>query len=282
MKNEVSKILQDYQRPLEFAIEYLWIILPNLFLGLLIAIVGWWVINIINHWIATFFNLRTYDPTLVQFVQDFINYALKALLFVTVITQLGVKTSSLIAILGAAGLAIGLALQGSLSNFAGGILLLVFKPFKVGDWISAQGTEGSVKQITVFSTKLNTFGNQEVIIPNGSLSNGSIINYSSEPNRRDNFKIGIGYTSDLKKAKDLLLELCNNHELVLQEPAPVCVVDELGDFSVNLSLRYWTKRQDFWTVRFHIIEETKLMFDANGIEIPFPHQVMVSEEIKTD
>ncbi|MAJ37956.1 MAG: mechanosensitive ion channel protein [Flavobacteriaceae bacterium] len=282
MKNEVSKILQDYQRHLEFAIEYLWIILPNIFLGLLIAIVGWWVIKIINHWIAKFFNLRTYDPTLVQFVQDFINYALKVLLFVTVITQLGVKTSSLIAILGAAGLAIGLALQGSLSNFAGGILLLVFKPFKVGDWISAQGTEGSVKQITVFSTKLNTFGNQEVIIPNGSLSNGSIINYSSEPNRRDNFKIGIGYTSDLKKAKDLLLELCNNHELVLQEPAPVCVVDELGDFSVNLSLRYWTKRQDFWTVRFHIIEETKLTFDANGIEIPFPHQVMVSEEIKTD
>lgn len=282
MKNEVSKILQDYQRHLEFAIEYLWIILPNIFLGLLIAIVGWWVIKIINHWIAKFFNLRTYDPTLVQFVQDFINYALKVLLFVTVITQLGVKTSSLIAILGAAGLAIGLALQGSLSNFAGGILLLVFKPFKVGDWISAQGTEGSVKQITVFSTKLNTFGNQEVIIPNGSLSNGSIINYSSEPNRRDNFKIGIGYTSDLKKAKDLLLELCNNHELVLQEPAPVCVVDELGDFSVNLSLRYWTKRQDFWTVRFHIIEETKLTFDSNGIEIPFPHQVMVSEEIKTD
>ncbi|MGB0293307.1 MAG: mechanosensitive ion channel family protein [Flavobacteriaceae bacterium] len=282
MKNEVSKILQDYQRHLEFAIEYLWIILPNIFLGLLIAIVGWWVIKIINHWIAKFFNLRTYDPTLVQFVQDFINYALKVLLFVTVITQLGVKTSSLIAILGAAGLAIGLALQGSLSNFAGGILLLVFKPFKVGDWISTQGTEGSVKQITVFSTKLNTFGNQEVIIPNGSLSNGSIINYSSEPNRRDNFKIGIGYTSDLKKAKDLLLELCNNHELVLQEPAPVCVVDELGDFSVNLSLRYWTKRQDFWTVRFHIIEETKLTFDSNGIEIPFPHQVMVSEEIKTD
>ncbi|MAJ31500.1 MAG: mechanosensitive ion channel protein [Flavobacteriaceae bacterium] len=282
MKNEVSKILQDYQKHLEFAIEYLWIILPNIFLGLLIAIVGWWVIKIINHWIAKFFNLRTYDPTLVQFVQDFINYALKVLLFVTVITQLGVKTSSLIAILGAAGLAIGLALQGSLSNFAGGILLLVFKPFKVGDWISAQGTEGSVKQITVFSTKLNTFGNQEVIIPNGSLSNGSIINYSSETNRRDNFKIGIGYTSDLKKAKELLLELCNNHELVLQEPAPVCVVDELGDFSVNLSLRYWTKRQDFWSVRFHIIEATKLTFDANGIEIPFPHQVMVSEEIKSD
>tara|TARA_B100001093_G_scaffold520149_1_gene613170 strand:+ start:8829 stop:9677 length:849 start_codon:yes stop_codon:yes gene_type:complete len=282
MKNELSKILQDYQKHLEFAIEYLWIILPNIFLGLLIAIVGWWVIKIINHWIAKFFNLRTYDPTLVQFVQDFINYALKVLLFVTVITQLGVKTSSLIAILGAAGLAIGLALQGSLSNFAGGILLLVFKPFKVGDWISAQGNEGSVKQITIFSTKLNTFGNQEVIIPNGSLSNGSIINYSSETNRRDNFKIGIGYTSDLKKAKELLLELCNNHELVLQEPAPVCVVDELGDFSVNLSLRYWTKRQDFWSVRFHIIEATKLTFDANGIEIPFPHQVMVSEEIKSD
>ena len=282
MKNELSKILQDYQKHLEFAIEYLWIILPNIFLGLLIAIVGWWVIKIINHWIAKFFNLRTYDPTLVQFVQDFINYALKVLLFVTVITQLGVKTSSLIAILGAAGLAIGLALQGSLSNFAGGILLLVFKPFKVGDWISAQGNEGSVKQITIFSTKLNTFGNQEVIIPNGSLSNGSIINYSSETNRRDNFKIGIGYTSDLKKAKELLLELCNNHELVLQEPAPVCVVDELGDFSVNLSLRYWTKRQDFWSVRFHIIEATKLTFDADGIEIPFPHQVMVSEEIKSD
>ena len=163
------------------------------------------MVRLINKMVAKFFDRKDYEPTLESFIQSFINISLKVLLFVLVVTQLGVKSSSLVAMIGAAGLAIGLALQGSLANFAGGVLILIFKPFKVGDWISAQGLDGSVKQITIFSTKLNTFGNQIAIIPNGQLSNGSIINYNGESNRRENYKVGISYSSNIKTAKGHLV-----------------------------------------------------------------------------
>ena len=197
-----------------------------------------------------------------------------------VITQVGVETSSLIAMLGAAGLALGLALQGSLSNFAGGILILIFKPFKVGDFISAQGSEGTVKQITVFNTKLVTFGNQEVIIPNGNLSNDKITNYSSEGVRRENLVIGISYDSSIQKAKDLIIELCEADENILTEEGKeaMVVVTELADSSVNLSIRYWTTTETFWPTKFKMIEHIKAAFDREGIEIPFPHRVMVTQK----
>ena len=276
----IEQTIKNYEEHLKELINLLWDIFPNLVSALILAFVGWWVIKLINIGVAKFFEKKDYDRTLETFLEDFINNGLKVLLFVMVITQVGVETSSLIAMLGAAGLALGLALQGSLSNFAGGILILIFKPFKVGDFISAQGSEGTVKQITVFNTKLVTFGNQEVIIPNGNLSNDKITNYSSEGVRRENLVIGISYSSSIQKAKDLILELCAADENILTEEGKeaMVVVTELADSSVNLSVRYWTTTETFWPTKFKMIENIKAAFDREGIEIPFPHRVMVTQK----
>lgn len=266
--------LKNFEKHIEQAIDWFWNFMPNLILAILIFVVGLWIIRFINRMVRKFFERKDYDLTLESFLQSFISIALKVLLFVVVVTQLGVKSSSLVAMVGAAGLAIGLALQGSLANFAGGVLILVFKPFKVGDWISAQGIDGSVKQITIFSTKLNTFGNQVAIIPNGQLSNGSIVNYNIEDTRRDKFDVGIGYGSNIKQAKEILLQICADYTDILTDPAPEVYVGELGDSSVNLTLRFWAKNDVFWAAHFHVIEETKLRFDQAGIEIPFPQRVV--------
>ena len=276
----IEQTLKNYEEHIKELINLLWEIFPNLVSALILGFVGWWVIKLINIGVAKFFEKKDYDRTLETFLEDFINNGLKVLLFVMVITQVGVETSSLIAMLGAAGLALGLALQGSLSNFAGGILILIFKPFKVGDFISAQGSEGTVKQITVFNTKLVTFGNQEVIIPNGNLSNDKITNYSSEGVRRENLVIGISYDSSIQKAKDLILELCAADENIMTEEGKeaMVVVTELADSSVNLSVRYWTTTDTFWPTKFKMIENVKAAFDREGIEIPFPHRVMLTQK----
>ena len=276
----IEQTIKNYEEHIKELINLLWEIFPNLVSALILGFVGWWVIKLINIGVAKFFERKDYDRTLETFLEDFINNGLKVLLFVMVITQVGVETSSLIAMLGAAGLALGLALQGSLSNFAGGILILIFKPFKVGDFISAQGSEGTVKQITVFNTKLVTFGNQEVIIPNGNLTNDNITNYSSEGVRRENLVIGISYSSSIQKAKDLILELCAAEENIMSEEGKeaMVVVTELADSSVNLSIRYWTTSETFWPTKFKMIENIKAAFDREGIEIPFPHRVMVTQK----
>ncbi len=276
----IEKTIENYEEHVKELINLLWEIFPNIVSALILGFVGWWVIKLINIGVAKFFEKKDYDRTLETFLEDFINNGLKVLLFVMVITQVGVETSSLIAMLGAAGLALGLALQGSLSNFAGGILILIFKPFKVGDFISAQGSEGTVKQITVFNTKLVTFGNQEVIIPNGNLSNDKITNYSSEGVRRENLVIGISYSSSIQKAKDLIIELCAADENIITEEGKeaMVVVTELADSSVNLSVRYWTTSETFWPTKFKMIENIKAAFDREGIEIPFPHRVMVTQK----
>ncbi len=276
----IEQTIKNYEEHVKELINLLWEIFPNIVSALVLGFVGWWVIKLINIGVAKFFERKDYDRTLETFLEDFINNGLKVLLFVMVITQVGVETSSLIAMLGAAGLALGLALQGSLSNFAGGILILIFKPFKVGDFISAQGSEGTVKQITVFNTKLVTFGNQEVIIPNGNLSNDKITNYSSEGVRRENLVIGISYSSSIQKAKDLILELCAADENIMTEEGKeaMVVVTELADSSVNLSVRYWTTSETFWPTKFKMIENIKTAFDREGIEIPFPHRVMVTQK----
>jgi len=276
----IEQTIKNYEEHVKELINLLWEIFPNIVSALILGFVGWWVIKLINIGVAKFFERKDYDRTLETFLEDFINNGLKVLLFVMVITQVGVETSSLIAMLGAAGLALGLALQGSLSNFAGGILILIFKPFKVGDFISAQGSEGTVKQITVFNTKLVTFGNQEVIIPNGNLSNDKITNYSSEGVRRENLVIGISNSSSIQKAKDLILELCAAEENIMTEEGKeaMVVVTELADSSVNLSVRYWTTTETFWPTKFKMIENIKAAFDREGIEIPFPHRVMVTQK----
>lgn len=248
--------------------------LPSLIGAILLLFIGMWVIRLINKVVRKFFDKKDYDPTLENFIASLINWALKIVLFVLVVTQLGVESASLVAIIGAAGLAVGLALQGSLANFAGGILILLMKPFKVGDFISAQGIDGTVKDINIFNTMLTTFGNQLAIIPNGKLSNDNIVNYTSEGIRRENLTFGIGYDDNIKEAKDILLNLVNEQEAVLQleDKAPMIVVAELGDSSVNLSLRYWAKNEDFWNLRWLILEEGKFRLEAAGISIPFPQR----------
>ena len=266
----------NYQDHVDNAIDWAWNTLPgmatSIISAILILIIGLYVIRFLNKMLRKFFQKKNYDLALETFLQSFISIALKIILFVLVITQLGVQSSSLIAIIGAAGLAIGLALQGSLSNFAGGVLILLFKPFKVGDFISAQGVDGTVKEITIFYTRLTTFGNQLAIIPNGKLSNDNVINFNAQSARRDNLKLGIGYGSNIKKAKEILLQICADYESIAKEPAPEVYVDGLGDSSVNLTLRFWADTSVFWPSHFHVIEEAKSRFDAAGIEIPFPQR----------
>lgn len=270
----MKKEMDNYQEYFEKVITWFWDLLPNLVLASVILIVGLWIIRFINRLVRKFFDRKDYDPTLESFLQSFIKIALKVLLAVLVVTQLGVKTSSLVAMIGAAGLAIGLALQGSLANFAGGVLILLFKPFRIGDWISAQGVDGAVKEISIFNTKLNTFGNQIAIIPNGQLANGNIINYNAESTRRENYIVGISYESNIKTAKDILLDICANDSRILKDPVPEVYVDSLGDSSVNLTLRFWAPNDVFWPARFHLIEQSKIRFDEAGIEIPFPQRVI--------
>ncbi len=255
-------------------LEWFWEFLPSLISAVLLFVIGSWVIRIANRLIYNFFERKDYDITLEKFIMDLVNWGLKIILFILIITQLGVKSSSLVAAVGAAGLAIGLALQGSLANFAGGVLILLFRPFRVGDYIVAQGADGTVKEISIFNTKLTTSGNQQVIIPNGKLSNDKITNYTVEGKRRDTIKIGISYDSNIKQAKNLLLELINSQENVLQEEGkvPMIVVDELGDSAVVLSLRYWALNEHFWNIHFYVLEEAKEILETNGISIPFPQQ----------
>ncbi len=264
--------LNVYQEYLKKGLDYIMEFLPNLITAAIILLVGLWIIRIINNAVHRFFERKDYDLTLETFLQSLIKNGLKLLLFVLVVMQLGVPGSSLVAMVGAAGLAIGLALQGSLANFAGGVLILLFKPFKVGDFISAQGVDGTVKEISIFTTKLNTFGNQVAIIPNGQLSNNNIINFNAENTRRNKIDVGIGYGSNIKKAKDILLEICAADERILKDPAPEVYVGALADSSVNLTLRFWAKNEDFWAAHFHVMETLKLRFDAEGIEIPFPQR----------
>lgn len=257
-------------------VAWLWDFIPNLISALLILFIGLWVVRLITRWLRGFFQRKDYDETLEKFILELASWGLKILLFILVITQFGVQTSSLVAILGAAGLAVGLALQGSLANFAGGVLILLFRPFKVGDFIEAQGVSGTVKEISIFTTKLLTFGNQEAIIPNGKLSNDNIINYSSEHKRRDKINIGVSYTSDIKLAKNILTHLVNEQENILNEPEPQVVVDTLADSAVILSIRFWALNEHFWDVHFHVMEEAKRRLEEKGISIPFPqHDVRV-------
>ena len=248
--------------------------IPNMLGAVVMLFLGLWLIKIINGFIKRFFDKKEYDPTLENFIASLINWGLKIVLFVLVITQLGVESASLVAIIGAAGLAVGLALQGSLANFAGGVLILLIKPFRVGDFISAQGVDGTVKEISIFNTKLTTFGNQLAIIPNGKLSNDNIINYTEEGIRRENLTFGIGYDDDIKQAKDILLNLVSEQETVLkvEDKMPMVAVAELGDSSVNLTVRYWSKNEDFWNLRWVILEEGKARLEAAGITIPFPQR----------
>jgi small conductance mechanosensitive channel len=245
---------------------------PNVITAILILLIGLWSISIITKTFKRIMIKRNIEITLSNFIGNLLFWALRILLFITVIAKLGVETSSFVAVLGAAGLAVGLALQGSLSNFAGGILIILFKPFKVFDVIEVQGEIGTVQEIQIFNTRLLTPNNQAVYIPNGILSNGVIKNYTQEGKRRTDLTIGIAYNADIKKAKEILLEIAYSHPYVLKEPNPMIVVTALADSSINLAVRVWAENEHFFTVSSDMLENGKVALEKAGISIPFPQR----------
>jgi small conductance mechanosensitive channel len=238
---------------------------PKLISALIILFIGLYAIRLINRLVRKIMVKRELDPTLSRFLADSLLWALRVLLFVSFISKLGIETSSFVAILGAAGLAIGLSLQGSLSNFAGGMLIILFKPFRVGDTIEAQGVIGNVVEIQIFVTKLVTGNNQTIFVPNGILSNGVIINYSMLGNRRADLVFSLSYDTNIKTAKDIVLQVMQSHPKVLKNPAPTVAVKALTDSAIHLAINPWAKNADFGTMASDILENCKEAFDAAGI-----------------
>ena len=251
---------------------------PKLIAAFLIWIIGSWIIKNTLKAVSKIMDKRDYEISLKKFLLNLLGWFCKIVLILIILGTLDIETTSFAAILAAAGLAVGLALQGSLSNFAGGVLLMIFKPIKVGDLIEAQGEVGVVKEIEIFTTKLTGLSNREIIIPNGALSNGNIINFSTEGTRRVDLTFGVGYDSDIKKTKDVLMYVLTNHPKVLQDPLPTVNVSELADSSINFAVRPWCVTADYWTVYFDITEQTKEALDAAGIEIPYPHSVEIKKQ----
>jgi small conductance mechanosensitive channel len=245
----------------------------KLTLALVTLLAGWWLINTLTHKVGRVLTQRDVDQALHGFTRSLASMSLKVLLLISVASMIGVETTSFIAMIGAAGLAIGLALQGSLANFAGGVLIMLFRPFHIGDWIEAQGVSGSVDSIQIFHTVLKTADNKVVVVPNGSLSNGHITNYSREPKRRIDIALGIDYASEIKVARHVLLQIAQDPR-VLRDPEPQVVVTGLGDSAVNLVLRIWVASENYWPVTFAFTEQAKERLIEAGVEIPFPQRVV--------
>ncbi|MCF6140162.1 mechanosensitive ion channel [Flavobacterium sp. K77] len=240
---------------------------PKLISAFIILFVGLYLIRLINRFINKIMVSRDLDPTLTRFLSDILIWVLRVILFVSFISKLGIETSSFVAILGAMGLAVGLSLQGSLSNFAGGMLIILFKPFRVNDTIEAQGVTGTVTDIQIFVTKLITANNQTIFVPNGSLSNGNIINYSIEKTRRADLTIAISYETNIKTAIEIIEKVLQNNSKVLKDPAPNVSVKNLTDNSIQLAVRPWATSEDFWDMYAEVLQNCKEAFDAAGIVI---------------
>jgi small conductance mechanosensitive channel len=244
---------------------------PKLIGALITLVIGLWVISIIRNVLRKQFEKNKMEPSLRGFLNSVLGILMKAMLWISVIGMMGVQMTSFIAILGAAGLAVGMALSGTLQNFAGGVMILIFKPFKTGDFIDAQGHAGTVNEIQIFNTILKTPDNKTIIIPNGGLSTGSMTNFSTEEKRRVDFVFGIGYGDDVDKAKAVLLKLIKADERILNDPAePFVAVSELGDSSVNLVVRVWAQASNYWGIYFDLTEKVYKTFDKEGLNIPFP------------
>lgn len=241
-------------------------------LAIVVLIIGLWVIKRIVKTVAKRMEKRDVDPSLRPFLKSLIGALLKIMLIISVMSMIGVQMTSFIAVLGAAGLAIGLALQGSLANFAGGVLILMLKPFKVGDFIDTGSYSGTVHEIQIFYTYITTTSKQEVIIPNGQLSNNAVTNYSYHDTRRMDMTVGIGYGDDIDKAKSLLDGIIQEDSRILKDPAYDIFIEGLGDNSVNIHVRAWMKSSDFWDVANNMNEVIKKKFDAEGVSFPFPQR----------
>jgi len=239
--------------------------------AVLVWIIGGFIIGALNKAFAKMLNKSKADDSLKPFLQSIVGVLLKVVLVITVLSTLGIEMTSFIAILGAAGLAVGMALSGTLQNFAGGVMILIFKPFKVGDYIDAQGHTGTVSEIQIFNTILKTLDNRTVIIPNGGLSNSSMVNFSTEPTRRVDFTFGIGYGDSIEQAKEVLLNLLKEDKRIINDPAaPFVEVVALADSSVNFTVRVWVNAADYWGVYFDTNAKVYNEFNKVGLNIPFP------------
>lgn len=247
-------------------------LITNIVIAAAILFGGIWLAKQIKKYVVLMMERRNVDALLASFSSNIVYVALVAFVVIAALSQLGIQTTSFVAIIGAAGLAIGLALQGSLANFASGVMIIAFRPFKVGDFIEAGGVAGVVEGIQIFSTQMRTGDNKAIIIPNSGITGGNITNYSAKDTRRVDMVFGIGYDDDIKKAKDLLMELITDDERILKDPEPIVAVSELADSSVNFVVRPWVNSADYWGVKFDFTEAVKLRFDKEGISIPFPQQ----------
>ncbi|AOE61937.1 mechanosensitive ion channel [Pseudomonas corrugata] len=272
---EVDHLIKTSQAAIPMVMEYG----SRVLLAVITLAIGWWLINKVTKKLGALLALRNADLALQGFISTLVNVILKILLAISVASMIGVETTSFVAAIGAASLAIGLALQGSLANFAGGVLILLFRPFRIGDWIEAQGVAGTVDSIQIFHTVLRTGDNKTVIVPNGNLSNGIITNTNRQPTRKVVFDVGVDYQADLQEARQVLLDLAKD-ERVLSDPAPQAVISTLGDSSITVSLRVWVKTADYWDVMFMFNEQSRDRLKAAGIDIPFPQRVIrvVQEE----
>ena len=243
---------------------------PKVIGAILVLIVGLWIIKLITRAFTRMMKKKDTDPSFQGFLRSMVSILLKVLLFISVMGMVGIEATSFIAIIGAAGLAVGLALQGTLANFAGGVMILLFKPYKVGDFIDGAGHMGTVKEIKIFTTILNTPDNKIIIIPNAQLSNSSMTNFSTMPERRVDFTFGIAYGDDYDKAKKVLLGLIKADNRILKDPEPFIALSELADSSVNIVVRVWAKGSDYWAVYFDMNEKVYKTFTEEGLNIPFP------------
>lgn len=255
-----------YDKAINFALNYG----PKVIGAVLVLIIGLWIIKKVTKSITKLMEKRSIDASLRPFLISLIAVLLKVLLIISVMTMLGIEMTSFIAILGAAGLAVGMALSGTLQNFAGGVMLLIFKPFKVGDFVEAQGYMGTVAEIQIFNTILTTPDNKTIIIPNGGLSTGSMTNFSTQENRRIDFVFGIGYGDDLEKAKDIIKNIVQNDTRIHKDPEPFVRMSEMADSSVNITTRIWANAADYWDIYFDTMEEVYKQFNEKGINIPYP------------
>lgn len=255
----------------------------DLFLKIVLAAfifyVGWKITGLLRGLIVSALTRRKLDPLLVSFTGNVAYIALLLCVTIAALSQLGVQTTSFIAMIGAAGLAIGLALQSSLANFAAGMMIILFRPFKVGDYIEAAGVAGIVEGIQIFSTQLRSGDNKAIIIPNASITSGNITNFSAKPERRVDLVFGISYEDDIKKAKQVLREILDREQRILREPAPVIAVSELADSCVNITVRPWVRTEDYWDVYWALTETVKLRFDAEGISIPYPQRHIYMHQV---
>lgn len=242
----------------------------HILMALVVYVIGHYLVKLINHLVAKLMERRKMEPTLQTFLKSFVNITLQVLLIISVVGALGINTTSFAALLASAGVAIGMALSGNLQNLAGGIIILLFKPYKVGDWVEAQSTAGTVQEIQIFHTILLTADGKKVYVPNGAMSSGTIVNVTLTPNRRIEWTVGVEYGEDLDHVREVCMDLLTSDARILPDPAPMVALTELADSSVNVLIRAWVLNADYWNVLFDVQERIYKRFNAEGIGFPFP------------